>query len=95
MIKTNDSAMIANRIMDTTRVEHPQPFVIAAPNFRCLPLLVNGIPVFLDIFCFTLVIPTKRFHENPPLLGIIPPLTLYRLVIICILIISSKIDDQL
>ena len=34
------------------------------PILRCLPERVNGIPVFLEIFCFNHVKPIARFHEN-------------------------------
>ena len=70
-------------MVNEIRVEHPQPLVTIPPNLRCLPLLVRGIPVFLDIFCFTLVTPVRRFQEKPPLLGIISS---YH----CILVIDDK-----
>jgi hypothetical protein len=34
------------------------------PILRCLPERVIGTPVFLEIFCFSLVKPIARFHEN-------------------------------
>jgi len=46
--------------------KHPPP-VTALPIFRCRPLLVSGIPVARDMLDLALVIPTSRFHENPPL----------------------------
>jgi hypothetical protein len=67
---------MANKITEATIIidEHPQLFVNIAPIFRCLPLFVKGIPVFRAIFCFTRVIPMNRFHEKPPLFGIISSL---------------------
>ena len=52
--------------------KHPPPVTIF-PIFRCLPLLVKGIPVFREIFCFTRVTPTARFQEKPPRFGMIFP----------------------
>jgi hypothetical protein len=40
---------------------------IAAPSFLCRPDRVNGMPIFREIFCLTLVTPINRFQENPPL----------------------------
>jgi hypothetical protein len=45
----------------TTRVKH----LIDAPNFRCLPDRVSGIPIRLEIRAFGAEIPVNRFHENP------------------------------
>jgi hypothetical protein len=39
----------------------------AAPTFRSRPVLVKGIPVFLDIRALNAEIPSSRFHENPPM----------------------------
>jgi hypothetical protein len=58
-----------NRSATKTGIRHP----IAAPALRCLPDLVKGIPVFLDIRDLAAETPRKRFHENPPLLAIIIP----------------------
>ena len=39
-----------------------QPIIL--PTFLCLPLLVSGTPVFLEILFFRPGIPAARFHEN-------------------------------
>jgi hypothetical protein len=44
-----------------------QPFETILPIFCCLPLLVNGIPIFREMFDFALDIPVALFQENPPL----------------------------
>lgn len=46
--------------------KHPLP-IIKLPIFLCLPLLVSGIPICLEMFCLTLVMPSNLFQENPPL----------------------------
>ncbi len=40
------------------------PPVIILPIFWCLPDLVNGIPVFLEICLFKFDIPVALFHEK-------------------------------
>ena len=37
------------------------------PIFRWRPERVSGIPILRDIRAFAPLIPTKRFHEKPPL----------------------------
>ena len=59
------------------KVEQPQPRKMPAPNFLCLPLLVKGMPVFLDILCLACVIPKARFQEKPPRFGIALPILTY------------------
>jgi hypothetical protein len=34
------------------------------PNFRCLPDLVSGIPIFLEMLALTDDSPRARFHEK-------------------------------
>lgn len=41
-------------------VKHP----IILPTFLCRPCLVNGIPIFLEIFCFIDEIPKALFQEK-------------------------------
>jgi hypothetical protein len=41
-------------------------FSIKAPNFRCLPDLVSGIPMRREIRDLNAEIPKKRRQENPP-----------------------------
>jgi len=50
----------------------------AAPNFRCLPDRVIGIPIPLDILDFAAEMPKSRFQENPP------RFTVYRLFLVWI-----------
>ena len=38
--------------------------MIVRPILRSTPLLVKGMPVFLEIFPFSALIPNNRFHEN-------------------------------
>jgi hypothetical protein len=57
--KATATATTAARIS----VEHPA----AAPSFRCLPDLVSGMPIFLDILDFAADMPVSLFHEKPPL----------------------------
>lgn len=40
---------------------------MAEPAFLCLPDLVSGIPIFLEIRDLAAEIPSNLFHENPPL----------------------------
>lgn len=42
-------------------------FSMNAPNFLCLPDLVNGIPVSLEILDLNAEMPRNRFQEKPPL----------------------------
>jgi hypothetical protein len=48
-----------------------QPLETILPIFCCLPLLVNGIPIFREMFDFAVDIPVALFQENPPLFIII------------------------
>jgi hypothetical protein len=50
----------------TIKTMQPPP-VIIRPIFLCRPLLVNGIPMDLEILDLAAEIPKNRFHENPPL----------------------------
>jgi hypothetical protein len=40
---------------------------MAAPNLRCRPDLVKGMPIFRLIFDLAWEIPMSLFQENPPL----------------------------
>ena len=72
------------------KVEQPQPRKIPAPNFLCLPLLVKGMPVFLDILCLARVIPRARFQEKPPRFGISHLKLTY-----CKILLLSKVFSEL
>jgi hypothetical protein len=37
-----------------------------APTLRCRPDFVQGMPVARETFRFAAVMPSNRFHENPP-----------------------------
>jgi hypothetical protein len=52
----------------------PQPTI--RPSLRCRPDRVQGMPVARETRCLALVIPTARFHENPPLLAMVAPFVL-------------------
>jgi len=52
-----------------TRTGMRQP--MAAPNLRCRPDLVNGMPIFRLIFALAWEIPRSLFQENPPLFMIV------------------------
>ena len=41
-------------------------FSTNAPIFLCLPDLVRGTPIFLEILDFKAEIPRNRFQEKPP-----------------------------
>ena len=69
IITHKDDSIVINAI------EHPPPVTIL-PIFCALPLLDKGIPILREIFCFTLVMPIKRFQENPPRF-ILPPILVY------------------
>ena len=45
--------------------KHPSELV--RPTFCCLPLLVNGTPIFLEMFDFAPEIPVALFQEKVPL----------------------------
>lgn len=49
-----------------TRITHlpNSAFNIVWPILRSIPALLVRIPVFLEICCFTLVIPRALFHEK-------------------------------
>lgn len=53
-------------------VKHPPPVTIF-PIFLCLPLFVNGMPVFLDIPALDDEYLDSLFIENPPLFISISP----------------------
>jgi len=58
---TNMTTLVsANRNINIGN-KHPP---IAAPNLRCLPLRVVGIPVFRAILRFARVIPVACLHEK-------------------------------
>lgn len=42
-------------------------FSMMAPNFRCLPERVRGIPIFLEMFDLIAERPKNRLQEKPPL----------------------------
>jgi hypothetical protein len=52
-------------VINTNTPKHP--FVTILPTFWFRPLLVNGIPIFLETLDFTPEIPLNFFQENPPL----------------------------
>ena len=37
-----------------------------APTLRCRPDFVHGMPVARETLRFAAVMPSSRFHENPP-----------------------------
>lgn len=41
-------------------------FSMKAPSFLCLPDLVNGIPISLEILALKAEIPKSRLQEKPP-----------------------------
>jgi len=49
-----------------TGIKHPPP-VTSLPTFLWRPDFVVGIPVIRAKLLLALDMPTKRFHENPPL----------------------------
>lgn len=44
---------------------------IDAPNFRCLPVRVNGIPIRLEILALAADIARSRLHEKPPVFMVV------------------------
>lgn len=57
----------ASAELSINSIEPRQPLVTTLPIFWLRPLLVKGMPVLREMFDFTRVMPTNRFHENPPL----------------------------
>lgn len=54
---------MVTRVVKTTM----HPLEAARPIFCCLPLLVKGTPIFLEMFDFAAEIPIALFQEKPPL----------------------------
>ena len=61
------TSIVIKSIGSSIVTRHPLPPVTIFPIFLCLPDFVSGMPVFLEIFCFALVIPVARFQESPHL----------------------------
>jgi hypothetical protein len=64
LIPANNPAII---IITMKGMRHP----MAAPNFRCRPDLVNGMPICRLILAFAWEIPRNLFQEKPPLFMVV------------------------
>ena len=62
-IRNNKAIGIIMRAIKTPK----HPLEAVRPTFCCLPLLVNGTPIFLEMFDFAPEIPVALFQEKPPL----------------------------
>ena len=61
---TKEIKIETNNIVDVIIIKNEIQHPIACPTFRCLPCLVKGTPIFLEILFFIPDIPTARFHDH-------------------------------